>query len=80
MDGNEYGNEMSPILLHSMIAEFHLDQIDFSIFDKADLNWKDKDGFSALMYAIYRRAFDLVLLLLENGADLNDYNRVSTQK
>ena len=59
------------------VAESDLNRINLLIFEKEDINVKDKDGCTPIMYAFHQRAFSLALQLIENGADLKDYNRVS---
>jgi ankyrin repeat protein len=64
-------------LFLSAVAESDLNRINLLIFEKEDINIKDKDGCTPLMYALHQRAYSLALQLIENGADLKDYNRVS---
>ena len=37
----------------------------------ADVNAKTNDGWTALMYASYKKPIDVAKLLIENGADVN---------
>lgn len=40
----------------------------------ADLNYKDKNGHTALMYCVYYKNFKLLKFLIKAGADLNVTN------
>ena len=40
-----------------------------------DVNMKDNDGKTALMYAVGREDYNTVKLLLDNGADVNMQNK-----
>lgn len=41
------------------------------LFEGIDVNVKDKDGWTALMWAAYKCHYEIVDLLLKNGADIN---------
>jgi ankyrin repeat protein len=48
--------------------------IEALLFEGIDVNVKDKDGWTALMWAAYKCHYDIVDLLLKNGADINMKN------
>jgi ankyrin repeat protein len=48
--------------------------IEALLLEGIDVNVKDKDGWTALMWAAYKCHYDVVDLLLKNGADINRRN------
>jgi len=49
--------------------------IETLLFEGIDVNVKDKDGWTALMWAADKCHFDVVELLLKNGANINMKNK-----
>ena len=45
-----------------------------SIFEYADVNFVDEEGNTALFYAIENNNLNFIVLLLENGANVNLQN------
>jgi serine/threonine-protein phosphatase 6 regulatory ankyrin repeat subunit B len=48
--------------------------IEALLFEGIDVNVKDKDGWTALMWATYKCHYDIVELLLKSGVDINMKN------
>lgn len=49
----------------------NLDGVRMSIVAGADVNVRDNTGCTALMYAIQNDNLKMIILLIENGADVN---------
>ncbi|MBI4654475.1 MAG: ankyrin repeat domain-containing protein [Nitrospirae bacterium] len=57
--------------LRDAVKEGNITRVRTSIDKGADINAKDNDGFTALMFASYSGHTDIVEVLLAKGADVN---------
>jgi ankyrin repeat protein len=58
--------------------EQYLELLNLILSKKVKINAKDKYGFTSLLWACINANFDFVKALIENGADLNDRNKIGT--
>lgn len=56
----------------------NMDDLATEVLAVSDLNHQDKMGYTALGYAIEKRNTDMVVKLIENGADVNKGFRIFT--
>ncbi len=68
-------NQYEPTLGRTLLSEAswwgNSDIIQFLLLNKADVNYRDKDGTTPLMHAVKQNNLDAIKILLQNGADMN---------
>ncbi|MFC5590143.1 M48 family metallopeptidase [Sporosarcina soli] len=76
LESDFYPDATTPLMISA--ANGDISNVEKYISEGADIHAKDEESTTALHYAVYNDEFEVIQLLLDNGANPNDFDNYST--